>query len=111
MKNMELINNFGWICLLLVLVLNPVSQAWPDGGYVSKTESVAVSADQRAILSKFGDYISMTFSTGYTGEGEDFGWILPTPVPPVLGDITETGKEGEDFFQFLDLRIFSIETD
>ncbi|MBA7636707.1 hypothetical protein ES703_44328 [subsurface metagenome] len=44
----------------------------------------------------------MTFSTGYTGEGEDFGWIIPTPVPPAIEDVSEAGEKGETAFQMLD---------
>jgi hypothetical protein len=72
----------------------PNSLIWADGGYFS-SRLIAVSADQRAILIKNGDDITMTFSTGYTGEGEDFGWIIPTPVPPALKDVIESGKTGE----------------
>jgi len=73
-------------CTLIFFILAwlPNYQVQADGGYVSKTESIAISADQRAILIKNGDDISMTFSRGYTGEGEDFGWIIPTRSPPPL---------------------------
>jgi len=78
----------GWSLISIMLTWFFVSPAWPDGGYVSKTtttiQSIAVSADQRAIIIKDGDEISMTFSTGYTGECEDFGWTIPTPVPPAI---------------------------
>jgi hypothetical protein len=90
-----------YTCLIFV----PTSLTWPDGGYVSVklvTESVAISADQRAILIKKGNEISMAFSTGYTGEGEDFGWIIPTPVPPAIEDVCETGDVGETAFRILD---------
>jgi hypothetical protein len=59
----------------------PTSLALADGGYFSR-RSIAVSADQRAIIIKNGNQISMTLSTGYTGEGDDFAWVIPTPVPP-----------------------------
>ena len=96
---MELPINFGRIFLLIVLVLNPDSRGWPDGGYVSKTTSIAISTDQRAILIQNGNEISMVLSTGYTGEGQDFGWIIPTPVPPAIEDMRETD---EVLFEFLD---------
>ncbi len=87
---------YGWILIFLILIWLPISQVRADGGYFSpKTESsqsVAVSADQRAIIIKNGDEISMTFSTGYTGEGEDFGRTIPTPVPSAIEDASETGK-------------------
>jgi hypothetical protein len=61
-----------------------------------------VSADQRAIIIRNGDEISRTFSTGYTGEGDDFGWIIPTPIPPDTDDVIETGGKGEAAFKALD---------
>ena len=92
---------YGWSFILLILILLPAFKAWADGGYVSRTESIAISADQRAIIIKNGNEISMTFSTGYTGEGEDFGWIIPTPVPPAIEDVSEAAK-GEKAFDILD---------
>jgi hypothetical protein len=49
-----------WIVFLIMLMCLLVSRAWPDGGFFS-SRSVAVSADQRAIIIKNGDEISMTF--------------------------------------------------
>lgn len=92
---------YVWTLILVLLIWLPVSQAWADGGYFS-SRSIAVSADQRAIIIKNGSDISMTFSTGYTGEGEDFGWIIPIPVPPAIEDVSEAGEEGETAFQILD---------
>ena len=92
---------YGWILILFMLTWLPASHAWTDGGYFSR-ELVAVSADQRAIIIKNGNEISMTFSTGYTGEGEDFGWIIPTPVPPATQDVSEAGENGETVFKILD---------
>ena len=93
---------YRWTLIIFILILFPISQAWADGGYVSSSQSVAVSADQRAIIIQNGNEISMTFSTGYTGEGEDFGWIIPTPVPPAIEDVSEAGKNGEKAFEILD---------
>jgi len=90
-----------WTLILLMLTWLPALQVRADGGYFS-SRSVAVSADQRAIIIKNGNEISMTFSTGYTGEGEDFGWIIPTPVPPAIKDVSEAGENGEAAFQILD---------
>jgi len=59
-----------FLSFVLILIVIPVYLIWADGGYFSKAESVAVSADQRAIIIKNGNDISITFSTGYTGEGE-----------------------------------------
>ena len=87
--------------MVVGLALLPTPRASGDGGYFSP-RSVAVSADQRAIIIKNGSEISMTFSTGYTGGGEDFGWIIPTPVPPAVEDVTEAGESGEAAFKFLD---------
>jgi hypothetical protein len=88
---------------LLHNALVPGLSALADGGYFSReiSRSVTVSADQRAIIIKNGDEISMTFSTGYTGEGEDFGWIIPTPVPPDIEDVSEA-ETGEEAFEILD---------
>ncbi len=65
---------YGWTLILFILTWLPASQVYADGGYFS-SRSVAMSADQRAIIIKNGNEISMTFSTGYTGEGEDFGCL------------------------------------
>ncbi len=90
-----------WIFIFFILICIPVHNLSADGGYFS-SESVAVSADQRAIIIKNGDEISMTFSTGYTGEGENFAWIIPTPVPPAIEDVSEAGENGEKAFEMLD---------
>jgi len=92
----------GRTIAIVILVCSTISPAWADGGYVSSSRSVAVSSDQRAIIIRKGDEISMVFSTGYTGEGEDFGWIIPTPSPPGAGDVFETGAKGEIAFGELD---------
>jgi hypothetical protein len=92
---------YSVILILIIMILFPTSSILADGGYFS-SRSIAVSADQRAILIMNGDEISMTFSTGYTGKGEDFGWIIPTPVPQAAKDVSETGKNGERAFEMLD---------
>lgn len=93
---------YGWVLIFFILVCLPASRAMTDGGYVSRSQSVAVSADQRAIIIRNGNEISITFSTGYTGEGEDFGWVIPTPVIPAIGDIIEAGENGDKAFDILD---------
>lgn len=87
------------ICVVLAFAL--VSHAFADGGYFSK-RSAALSGDQRAIIIKNGDEVSITFSTGYTGDGEDLVWIIPTPIPPEIEDVSETGENGEAAFEILD---------
>ena len=87
--------------ILLALLFFTTSQVNSDGCYFSR-RAVAVSADQRAIIVKNGDEISMTFSTGYTGEGEDFGWIIPTPSIPEIDDISEALEKGTMAFALLD---------
>lgn len=84
-----------WSAVLFIFAVLPTSQALADGGYVSSSQSVALSADQRAIIIQNGNEISMTFSTGYTGGGEDFGWIIPTPIPPAIEDVSEAGQKGK----------------
>lgn len=92
---------YGSILIFILLIWFPESHVWPDGGYFSTSQSIALSADQRAIIIKNGDEISMTFSTGYTGEGDDFSWIIPTPVVPLIEDVSETGENGEAAFDIL----------
>jgi hypothetical protein len=94
-------NGMRAIVFVFCLALLPTSTIRADGGYFSR-QSIAVSADQRAIIIRNGNDISMTFSTGYTGEGEDFGWIIPTPVPPAVEDVMEAGEKGENAFAALD---------
>jgi hypothetical protein len=91
-----------WILFFFVLFLIHSTFVYTDGGYFFSSESVAVSADQRAIIIQNGNEINMTFSTGYTGEGEAFGWIIPVPVPPAIEDINEAGYEGKKAFEMLD---------
>lgn len=88
------------ISIFLILSLSIPSPIAADGGFFGH-ESVAVSVDQRAIIIKNGDQISMTFSTGYTGEGNDFAWIIPTPVPLAIEDVSEAGAVGEAAFELL----------
>ena len=94
-KTMKKERIYLWSAVLFIFAVLPTSQALADGGYVSSSQSVALSADQRAIIIQNGNEISMTFSTGYTGGGEDFGWIIPTPIPPAIEDVREAGKNGE----------------
>lgn len=79
-----------------------IAPVWPDGGYFSEAQSVAVSTDQRAILIKDGDQVSVTLTTGYTGEGQDFAWIIPTPVTPSIANVAEAGENGTSAFRFLE---------
>jgi hypothetical protein len=99
---MEKVRIYAWILIFFVLNCFSASRVVGDGGYFTISQSVAISTDQRAIIIKNGDEISMTFSTGYTGEGEDFGWIIPTPVPPAIEDVSEAGENGEEAFRILD---------
>jgi len=85
-----------------MLILLPVSLIGADGGYVTTTKSIAISAVQGAIIIKNGNEVSMTFSTGYTGDRDDFGWIIPTPLPPAIEDVSEDGNYGEIAFNILD---------
>jgi alpha-tubulin suppressor-like RCC1 family protein len=93
----------GTLFLLIWLTLNVLSttQVLADGAYFSR-QSGARSGDQRVIIIKNGDQISMTFSTSYTGEGEDFAWIIPSPVPLTIEDIGETDEIGLNLFKLLD---------
>ena len=70
--------------IILVLIMLPALAVRADGGYFSKkaSRSVAVSEDQRAIIIRNGSETSMALSTGYTGKGDGFCWIIPTPVRP-----------------------------
>ena len=38
----------------------------------------------------------------YTGEGEDFAWILPVPVPPSPQSVKEAGDNGKSAFEILE---------
>jgi ankyrin repeat protein len=100
---------YGWTLIFIILICLPASWVWADGGYFSR--SIALSTDQRAIIIKNGDEISITLSTGYTGEGEDFGWIIPTPVPPSIEDVNEAGEKGELTFEFLDKKTVPVFTE
>ena len=77
--------------LMATIVASP--SAWSDGGYFVPPEGLALSADQQAVIIKNGDEISMTLSTGYTGDGGEFVWIIPTPEPPLVDDVLEPGED------------------
>jgi hypothetical protein len=91
---------------VLLMVLLPGLPAAADGGFFSfagpSVETVATSADQRAIIMRCGDRTLMTLSTGYTGNGDGFAWLIPTPVPPAAADVREAGTRGEQAFDTLD---------
>ncbi|MCK4515069.1 MAG: DUF2330 domain-containing protein, partial [Spirochaetaceae bacterium] len=93
---------FALLSLGLVLALSTGSAVWADGGYFTVERSVAASTDQRAIIIRNSDEVSMTFSTGYTGDGDAFAWIIPTPVPPAIEDVIEAGDAGHEAFRMLD---------
>lgn len=84
----------------ILFFLCPVTLTFSDGGFIST--DVSLSTDQRAIIIQNGDEISMTLSTGYTGDGEEFAWIIPLPVPPEVYDVFEAGDTGEEAFETLD---------
>jgi len=63
---------------------------------------VATSVDQRALLIQSGGMTSMTISTGYSGAGEDFAWVIPTPVAPRIEDVAEAGDDGLRAFDVLE---------
>ena len=98
MINGRLATVFIWY-FAMVLALGTTASA--DGGFFS-ADSVAVSADQRAILIQSGNLISMTLSTGYTGEGKDFAWVVPVPAVPKVADVVESGDTAEAAFAILD---------
>ncbi len=99
MKNNRLLVS---ACFAL-LALSAVT-AGADGGYFSRPRvtSVAVSADQRAIIVRSGYSTTLTLSTAYTGDGEDFAWIIPCPAAPWADDVTQAGESGETAFEILD---------
>lgn len=89
------------IVLLLCFAVLTAIQLNADGCYFSE-DAVAVSSDQRAVIIKNKDDISITFSTAYTGDGNDFGWLIPTPVPAEPQNVSERGEQGENNFKKLD---------
>lgn len=93
---------FRRVLPVLLIVLLPGIQVAADGGFFPALKSVAVSVDQRAIIVRKGSRTSMILSTGYTGNGDDFAWIIPIPVAPKAGDVKETGEAGEGAFEILD---------
>jgi ankyrin repeat protein len=90
------------LLVLVFLCAVPSLSIRADGGYFGRSESVTSSADQRAILLKTDNTVSMTLSTAYTGEGEEFAWIIPTPVPPNIDDVFEPGADATEAFTLLD---------
>jgi len=96
-------SRYGALFLLSWLTLTVLStmQVSADGAYFNR-HSDAQSGDQRVFIIKNGDQISMTFSTGYTGSGEEFAWIIPSPVPLAIEDIRETDEIGLNLFKILD---------
>ena len=76
--------------LVWALLLAPWAHA--DGGFFAPDVTVALSADQRAIIATDGTSHSLTLSTGYTGNGDEFAWIVPTPGLPEVRGITETDE-------------------
>jgi hypothetical protein len=88
--------------VLLAAACLSSSPAFADGCYFSRVESVAVSSDQRALMIRNGDETSLTLSTAYAGEAEDFAWVIPTPVPLSADGLRETGEKAEGIFRLLD---------
>ena len=87
---------------LILLAWFSIPHASADGGFFPTSREIAVSTGQRAIITKNGNDLSITLSTGYTGEGGDFCWIIPTPVTPAIDKVVEAGTVGEDAFKILD---------
>ena len=64
-------------------VLALVSPAFPCGGFVPQdTVTRVVSSDaQQAFFEVGPDHISVTYRVRYSGDAEDFAWIIPVPGP------------------------------
>jgi hypothetical protein len=93
--------NLLWISILMALSSLLCFRAQADGGFFVSSEAVAVSANQKAVIIQNGVSISVTLTTAYTGDGSDFCWIIPTPVPPDIQEVHETGKRGEILLRVL----------
>jgi hypothetical protein len=95
---------FRRVLALLALTLVPAIAVIADGGFFSlpTLPVAAASADQRSIIVRQGDQTCMILSTGYTGDGDDFAWIIPTPAAPKIEDVREAGELGEKAFEVLD---------
>ena len=91
---------------ILFIIILPVCMfpgpVLADGGYFSYSESIAVSSDQRAIMIRQDDTVSITYSTAYSGDGRDFGWVIPVPAVPETGNVFEAGEPAEKAFRLLD---------
>lgn len=87
--------------LYFALTVLLIHQLPADGAYFSRHSS-AESGDQRVIIIRNGEQISMTFLPSYTGEGEELAWIIPTPVPLNFKDVREAGEVGVNLFKILD---------
>ncbi len=66
----------AYLTLILATML-PATPARTDGCFLPKTSRVATSFDQLAVMVKTEDDVTMTLSTQYSGDGEDFAWIIP----------------------------------
>lgn len=99
---MRRVAGFPGLVLALTLAVLPLFPLAADGGYFGPPRTVAVSTDQRAILIRGNEKISITFSTGYTGDGKNFAWVIPVPAVPELEDIRETGEIAETAFRLLE---------
>ena len=92
--------------ILLSLVLTALSlipaPLSADGGFFSEPAADAASSDQKAIIIVNGRRISITYSTAYTGDGREFAWVIPVPVPPGEDSVFEAGESGEKAFEYLE---------
>jgi len=101
------------LCLALLIAILAPGPVFSDGGYVTEKTVVdlATSADQIGVIVQTGDTISMTLSTGYSGKGDDFAWVIPVPGSVDAAGIAEITDAPIDQLDLLTAPRFIYEYD
>jgi hypothetical protein len=85
------------LILLLVICLPLIASA--DGKFYARERVPPDLPYQRAIISYQDGEELLILQSKFEGEADDFGWVIPMPVPPKLGSIKR--EISEDFFWHL----------
>ena len=76
-----------WVVLFLFLFVPGVVKA--DGGLVVDPGYYVKESEQKAIILYDGQTEHVILSIDFQGDAKDFGWVVPVPAKPEIGEIRQ----------------------
>lgn len=69
--------------ILIIVLLTTTGHALADGKIFNKSVTAKVNIPDQEALIHFADGVeTMVIQTSFTGEGDEFAWVVPTPSEP-----------------------------